>query len=82
MEAGFSAAEAIRIATLNGAIYEGKQARIGSIEVGKNADLVVIKGDPSQRIADVENVEIVFKDGIGYDSEKLIRSIAGRYGQY
>jgi hypothetical protein len=44
--------------------------------------LVVVKGDPSQRIADIENTEIVFKDGIGYDSEKLLRSVAGRYGQY
>ena len=82
VEAGFSAPEAIKIATLNGAVFEGRQASIGSIEVGKNADLVVIKGDPSQHIADVENVEIVFKDGIGYDSEKLLRSIAGRNGQY
>jgi imidazolonepropionase-like amidohydrolase len=82
VEAGFSPVEAIRIATLNGAIYEGKQASIGSIEAGKNADLVVIKGDPSRDIRDVENTEIVFKDGIGYDSQKLFRSIAGRYGQY
>jgi hypothetical protein len=82
VEAGFTPVEAIRIATLNGAIYEGKQDSIGSIEVGKNADLIVIKGDPSQQIADIENVEIVFKDGIGYDSAKLIRSVAGRYGQY
>jgi hypothetical protein len=82
VEAGFSPVEAIRIATLNGAIYEGKQASIGSIEAGKNADLVVIKGDPSHGVGDIENTEIVFKDGIGYDSEKLIRSIAGRYGQY
>jgi Amidohydrolase family len=82
VEAGFTALEAIRIATLNGAIYEGKQARIGSIEVGKNADLVVMKGDPSHDIADIENAEIVFKDGVGYDSAKLIRSVSGRYGQY
>ncbi len=82
VEAGFSPVEAIRIATLNGAIYEGKQASIGSIEPGKNADLVVIKGDPSQTIADIEKTEIVFKDGVGYDSEKLLRSVAGRYGQY
>jgi len=67
---------------LNGAIYEGRQESIGSVEVGKNADLIVIKGDPSQQIADIENVEIVFKDGIGYDSAKLLRSVAGRYGQY
>jgi imidazolonepropionase-like amidohydrolase len=82
VEAGFSPVEAIRIATLNGAIYEGKQASIGSIEAGKNADLVVIKGDPSRVIDDVENTEIVFKDGVGYDSHRLLRSVAGRYGQY
>ncbi len=82
VEAGFTPVEAIRIGTLNGAIFEGKQASIGSIELGKNADLVIVKGDPSQRIADIENTEIVFKDGVGYDSEKLLRSVAGRYGQY
>ncbi|MDB6082597.1 MAG: amidohydrolase, partial [Gammaproteobacteria bacterium] len=82
VEAGFTPVEAIRIATLNGATYEGKQSSIGSIEAGKNADLVVIKGDPSQRIADIENTEIVFKDGVGYDSAKILGSVAGRYGQY
>jgi imidazolonepropionase-like amidohydrolase len=82
VEAGFTPVQAIRIATLNGAIFEGKQRSIGSVEAGKNADLVVVKGDPSQRIADIENTEVVFKDGIGYDSEKLLRSVAGRYGQY
>ncbi len=82
VEAGFSPVEAIRIATLNGAIYEDKQASIGSIEPGKHADLVVVRGDPSQRIADVENTEIVFKDGVGYDPAKLLNSVASRYGEY
>ena len=82
VEAGFTAPEAIRIATLNGAIYLGRQDRIGSIAAGKNADLVVVKGDPSARITDVENVELVFKDGVGYDSQKLLDSVKGRYGQY
>jgi imidazolonepropionase-like amidohydrolase len=82
VEAGFSPVEAIQIATLNGAIYLGQQAKIGSIAVGKNADLVVIKGDPSTRIADIENVEIVFKDGVGFDSAKLLASVKERYGQY
>jgi len=50
--------------------------------VGKSADLVVIKGDPSKQISDIENVEIVFKDGVGYDSQKLLHSVRGRYGQY
>ena len=82
VEAGFSPVEAIKIATLNGAIYMGKDKEIGSVAAGKNADLVVIKGDPSKQISDVENVEIVFKDGVGYDSQKLLESVRGRYGQY
>ncbi len=82
VEAGFSPVEAIQIATLNGATYLGRQATIGSIAVGKNADLVVIKGDPSTRIADIENVEIVFKDGVGFDSAKLLASVKAHYGQY
>jgi adenine deaminase len=60
---GSSTGQAIRIATLNDAIFLGRQDRIGSIAVGKNADLVVMKGDPSSRIADIENVEIVFITG-------------------
>src|SRR5579864_7325831 len=82
VEAGFSPVEAIKTATLNGATYLGKQDQIGTVAAGKNADLVVIKGDPASHIADIENVEIVFKDGIGYDSQKLIESVKGRYGQY
>jgi imidazolonepropionase-like amidohydrolase len=82
VEAGFSPAEAIKIATLNGAIYLGRDKQIGSVTAGKNADLVVLKGDPSKQISDIENVEIVFKDGIGYDSRKLLDSVRERYGQY
>jgi len=82
VEAGFSPLEAIKIATMNGAVYMGRQDQIGSVAVGKNADLVVVKGNPAERIADVENVEIVFKDGVGYDSQKLLESVKGRYGEY
>lgn len=82
VEAGFSPVQAIRIATLNGAIFLGRQDQIGSIAVGKNADLVVMKGDPAASIADIENVEIVFKDGVGYDTNKLLASVRGRYGEY
>jgi imidazolonepropionase-like amidohydrolase len=82
VEAGFSPLEAIKIATLNGAIYLGKDKQIGSVVSGKNADLVVVKGDPSKQISDIENVEMVFKDGVGYDSQKLLDSVKGRYGQY
>jgi imidazolonepropionase-like amidohydrolase len=82
VEAGFSPVEAIKIATLNGAIYLGRDKQIGSIAAGKNADMVVIKGDPTKKISDIERVEIVFKDGIGYDSQKLLDSVKGRYGEY
>jgi imidazolonepropionase-like amidohydrolase len=82
VEAGFTPVQAIRIATLNGAIFLGRQDQIGSIAAGKNADLVVVKGDPATRIADIENVEIVFKDGAGYDTNKLLESVKGHYGEY
>jgi hypothetical protein len=80
VEAGFTPVEAIHIATANGAQYLGELDHIGTIAPGKQADLVVIKGDPSKDIADIENVEIVFKDGVGYDSARLIDSVRGLVG--
>ena len=80
--AGFSPLEAIRIGTLNGAVYEGLADRIGSIAAGKDADLVVVRGDPAAHISDIENIEYVFKDGVGYDPSELLRSIAHDYGRY
>ena len=71
VEEGFTPEQAIHIASYNGALYLGLQDRIGSIAAGKDADLVVVKGDPSHHIDDIENVETVFKDGIGYDSKAL-----------
>jgi imidazolonepropionase-like amidohydrolase len=80
VEAGFTPLEAIKIATFNGARFLGEDARIGSIAVGKQADLMVVKGNPAVSISDIEKVEIVFKDGVGYDSEKLIQSVQGLVG--
>jgi imidazolonepropionase-like amidohydrolase len=82
VEAGFTPVEAIRIGTLNGATYLGLADRIGSIAAGKNADLFIVNGNPAAKIDDVENVVVVFKDGVGYDSAKLIRSVKGRFGEY
>lgn len=79
---GFKPLEAIRIATLNGAVFLSRQDHIGSVAVGKNADLLVVRGDPSVQISDIENVEIVFKDGVGYDTKKLLASVQGLYGEY
>ena len=80
VEAGFTPVEAIHIATSNGAEFLGELASIGTLAVGKKADIVVIQGDPSANIKDIEKVEIVFKDGVGYDSAKLIDSVRGQVG--
>ena len=80
VEAGFTPVEAIKIASFNGAKYLGRESQIGSIAVGKTADLMIVKGNPAANIFDIENVEIVFKDGVGYDSEKLIQSVQGLVG--
>jgi imidazolonepropionase-like amidohydrolase len=80
VEAGFTPVEAIRIATSNGARFLGELDRIGILAPGKDADIVVVRGDPSTTIADIEKVEIVFKDGVGYDSAKLIDSVRGLVG--
>ena len=82
VDAGFSPIEAIQIATLNGARYLGREKTIGSLAVGKQADLVVLGGDPSAAIGDVRRVEIVFRQGIGYDPAKLVASVAGRVGLF
>ena len=82
VEAGFTPIEAIRIGTLNGATYLGLADRIGSIAPSKNADLMIVKGNPAANINDVENVVLVFKDGVGFNSAKLLQSVKGRFGQY
>jgi enamidase len=82
VEAGFTPIEAIRIATLNGARYLGRDASIGTISAGKQADLVVINGNPAADIAEVRKIEIVFRQGIGYDPARLIASVAGRVGLF
>jgi enamidase len=80
VEAGFTPTEAISIGTLNAAKYLGRDNRIGSIANRKQADLVVVLGDPSKTIGDVRRVEAVFKAGVGYDPQKLVESVRGSVG--
>ncbi|MGB6973105.1 MAG: amidohydrolase family protein [Terracidiphilus sp.] len=80
VEAGFTPVEAIHIATENGAKWLGEEQHFGTIAVGKQADLVVVKGDVDKNIDAVENVETVFKKGVGFDSEKLRDSVRGLVG--
>jgi hypothetical protein len=80
VEAGFTPVEAIQIGTQNGARFLGRERDIGTIAAGKRADLVLVHGDPAARIADIENVELVFKDGLGYDPQRLIEAVRGQVG--
>jgi imidazolonepropionase-like amidohydrolase len=81
VEAGFTPEEAIRIATLNGATFLGEDSRIGSLAAGKQADIVIVRGNPATNIRDIRSVQLVLKDGVGYDPAKLIESIRGLVGK-
>ena len=80
VDAGFSPLEAIKIASLNGAQFLGVADHVGSLAPGKQADIMMVKGDPSSKFNDIENVEVVFKDGVGWDTKKLIESVKGQVG--
>lgn len=80
--AGFTPLEALKIATLNGARVLGIEKTAGTIEVGKEADLIVIDGDPSKKISDIRKVVCVFKDGVGFNSKRMFESVKGKVGYY
>lgn len=80
VEGGFTPLEAIKVCTLNGAKYLGRDCDIGTIEAGKQADLVLVAGDPEKDIRQLRQMEIVFKHGVGFDSPKLFESMKGKVG--
>ena len=80
VEAGFSFSEAVKICSMNAAVYLGREKEIGSIAVGKMADLVLVEGDPEKNIRDIRNTELVFKKGVGFDSKKLFDAVKGKVG--
>ncbi|MDX1576914.1 MAG: amidohydrolase family protein [Gemmatimonadota bacterium] len=80
IEAGFDAPTVVRIVSANGAAILGKGDELGTIEPGKLADLVVLEGDLAADPSVIQNTVIVFKDGVGYDSKKLIESVKGQVG--
>lgn len=80
VESGFEPVEAVRVMSANGARVLGIYDDVGSVEVGKRADLVLVDGDPTRDPGDIREVELVFKDGLGYDSRKLIDSVRGEVG--
>ena len=82
VETGFGIEEAIKLATFNGAVYLGIDKDTGTIEIGKEADLVLINGDLSKAISNIRKMELVFKNGVGFDSEKIFGSLKGKVGIY
>lgn len=80
VEAGFTPEQGVQTASMNGARFLKEASRIGSLEVGKQADIMIVNGQPARNIRDIEKVELVFKDGIGYDSKKLLESVRGQVG--
>lgn len=78
-EMGFTIPEAIKICTKNGATYL-EQEDIGTLEEGKIADLVILNEDITQDLTAIRTIEIVFKNGIGYDSKKLFKAAEGFVG--
>jgi len=80
IEAGFTPSQAVQIMTSNGARILGVQQTLGTVEPGKLADLVVLRGDLTADPTVIRSPTIVFKDGVGYDSAKLIASVQGRVG--
>ena len=80
IEAGFTPAQSVQIMTANGARILGVDKQLGTVERGKLADLVVLKGDLAADPSVIRNATVVFKDGIGYDPAKLVASVQGRVG--
>jgi imidazolonepropionase-like amidohydrolase len=79
---GFTPIQAISIATYNGAIALQAQKTIGSIEAGKHADLVIINGNIANNINAIEKVQWVFKNGIGFNSQKILKDLTGQVGKF
>lgn len=80
VEAGFTFEQAVRVASLNGARYLGRDGSIGSLEVGKRADVVVIDGDPTRDASAIGRMPLVFKAGKGYRTEAIFEAMKGRVG--
>ncbi len=81
VEAGFTPVEAIKISTYNGAKYLDRLDEIGTLAVGKRADIMLVRGNPDKNIADIRNVEIVFKNGVAFNSDSLVASVEGLVGK-
>jgi imidazolonepropionase-like amidohydrolase len=81
VEAGFTPLEAIRIATYAGAKFQGVDNRVGTLAVGKQADILLIDGKPDEDITQLGRIDLVFKNGIAFDPTRLKDSLRGKIGR-
>ena len=77
---GLPPATVLKAATLNGARALGVADRLGSVEVGKLADLVIVEGNPLKDIRAAREIRWVIKEGNVYDPKELLRSAKGQIG--
>jgi enamidase len=77
---GLTVEQAVEVATRNGARYLERDSEIGTVEAGKRADLVLMRGDPVSDIEAFMRMTLVFKDGVAYDSATLFGSVRGWVG--
>jgi imidazolonepropionase-like amidohydrolase len=82
VEGGMKFEDVIKASTMNAATYEGRADKVGSLAVGKQADVVLINGDPAVKPREMRNIEVVFKEGYGYDPKRLIDAVRGKAGLY
>jgi len=80
VEMGLTVEQAVEVATRNGARYLEREADIGTVEAGKRADLVLMRGDPTADVDAFTRMTLVFKDGVAYDSAVLFQSVRGWVG--
>jgi imidazolonepropionase-like amidohydrolase len=75
VKAGIPVHEVLKMATINAAEITGVAEAYGSIEVGKQADLILISGNPLERISDIRNVLWTTQGGYMYEAEALYASM-------
>jgi hypothetical protein len=78
VRAGLSPAEALQVATWNGARFTGRLTDLGSIEPRKRADLVLVDGDPTRNISDIRRISLVMKDGVIYFPAEVYEALGVR----
>lgn len=70
---GFTPPKTVQVMSANGAAMLGVDDEMGTVEAGELADLVILEGDLESDLEVIENVVVVFNDGVGYDPGVLNR---------